>query len=321
MDTLPNELTSLIYSYVNPPKINIRITKALERFKLQVKHLFREKIENCFEDNTDYILSGDYINDYVFGIPNELDRENTFYELCSDLGLNTDDNDFEECCEYDSRVMRGVLKLLDDRLTTETIHLHMEELVESVYGGRIAWLDLPYAYIQNDYFGEDYYYVGKLTLDNDNRFIDVLKQYLCGNEVYVFSKNTEDYNEYSTDFYFSFKREDDYPMFYINLRQTSFLQDYYKITLNYDESEVCLTELTTYDYDPKCVKGVYQLPTEVGELQVSGGGLGNGNAYATIEWLDDKWMYNEYGDNPTTSILGTKTMTCIRGEYRIFAIL
>ena len=134
MDTLPNELTSIIYSYMNPPTIDLRIANALERFKLQVKHLFREKIENCFEDDADSILSG-------LVIPNDLERENTLYELCSDLGLNTDDNDFEECCEYDVRVMRGVLKLLDDRFTTDTLHLHMEELLERVYGGRIAWLD------------------------------------------------------------------------------------------------------------------------------------------------------------------------------------
>ena len=134
MDTLPNELTSIIYSYMNPPTIDLRIANALERFKLQVKHLFREKIENCFEDDADSILSG-------LVIPNDLERENTLYELCSDLGLNTDDNDFEECCEYDVRVMRGVLKLLDHRFTTDTLHLHMEELLERVYGGRIAWLD------------------------------------------------------------------------------------------------------------------------------------------------------------------------------------
>ena len=50
MDTLPNELTRIIYSYVNPPTIDLRIANALDRFKLQVKHLFREKIENCFDD-------------------------------------------------------------------------------------------------------------------------------------------------------------------------------------------------------------------------------------------------------------------------------
>jgi len=134
MDTLPNELTSIIYSYMNPPTIDLRIANALERFKLQVKHLFREKIENCFEDDADSILSG-------LVIPNDLERENTLFELCSDLGLNTDDNDFEECCEYDVRVIRGVLKLLDDRFTIDNLHLHMEELLERVYGGRIAWLD------------------------------------------------------------------------------------------------------------------------------------------------------------------------------------
>ena len=134
MDTLPNELTSIIYSYMNPPTIDLRIANALERFKLQVKHLFREKIENCFEDDADSILSG-------LVIPNDLERENTLFELCSDLGLNTDDNDFEECCEYDVRVIRGVLKLLDHRLTIDNLHLHMEELLELVYGGRIAWLD------------------------------------------------------------------------------------------------------------------------------------------------------------------------------------
>ncbi len=134
MDTLPNELTSIIYSYMNPPTIDLRIANALERFKLQVKHLFREKIENCFEDDADSILSG-------LVIPNDLERENTLFELCSDLGLNTDDNDFEECCEYDVRVIRGVLKLLDDRFTIDNLHLHMEELLERVYGGRIDWLD------------------------------------------------------------------------------------------------------------------------------------------------------------------------------------
>ena len=139
MDTLPNELTSIIYSYVIPPTIDLRIANALDRFKLHVKHLFKEKIENCFDD-ADSILSGNCA-DYVLVIPNDLERENTLYELCSDLGLNTDDNDFEECCEYDIRVMRGVLKLLDDRFTTDTLHLHMEELLERVYGGRIAWLD------------------------------------------------------------------------------------------------------------------------------------------------------------------------------------
>ena len=134
MDTLPNELTSIIYSYVIPPTIDLRIANALDRFKLQVKHLFREKIENCFEDDADSILSG-------LVIPNDLERENTLFELCSDLGLNTDDNDFEECCEYDVRVIRGVLKLLDDRFTIDNLHLHMEELLERVYGGRIDWLD------------------------------------------------------------------------------------------------------------------------------------------------------------------------------------
>ena len=134
MDTLPNELTSIIYSYMNPPTIDLRIANALERFKLQVKHLFREKIENCFEDDADSILSG-------LVIPNDLERENTLYELCSDLGLNTDDNDFEECCEYDVRVIRGVLKLLDDRFRIDNLHLHMEELLERVYGRRIDWLD------------------------------------------------------------------------------------------------------------------------------------------------------------------------------------
>jgi len=119
---------------MNPPTIDLRIANALERFKLQVKHLFREKIENCFEDDADSILSG-------LVIPNDLERENTLFELCSDLGLNTDDNDFEECCEYDVRVIRGVLKLLDDRFTIDNLHLHMEELLERVYGGRIDWLD------------------------------------------------------------------------------------------------------------------------------------------------------------------------------------
>jgi hypothetical protein len=138
MNDLPNEINSIIYSYVKKNPIHIRIAKALDRFKLQVKHLFREKLENCFEDNADFILSGNCA-DYVFVIPNDLERENTLYELCSDLGLNTDDSDFEECCEYDIRVMRGVLKLLDHRLTIDTLHLHMEELLESVYGGRIGW--------------------------------------------------------------------------------------------------------------------------------------------------------------------------------------
>jgi len=63
----------------------------------------------------------------------------------------------------------------------------------------LGWI-YPMRISKTTIFGEEYYYVGKLTLDNDNRFIDVLKQYLCGNEVYVFSKNTEDYNEYATDF-------------------------------------------------------------------------------------------------------------------------
>jgi len=138
MDTLPNELTSIIYSYMNPPTIDLRIANALERFKLQVKHLFREKIENCFED-ADFILSSNCA-DYVLVIPNDLERENTLFELSSDLGLNTDDSDFEECCEYDIRVMREVLKLLNHRLTIDNLHLHMEELLERVYGGRILWL-------------------------------------------------------------------------------------------------------------------------------------------------------------------------------------
>ena len=95
---------------MNPPTIDLRIANALERFKLHVKHLFREKIENCFDD-ADFILSSNCA-DYVLVIPNDLERENTLFELSSDLGLNTDDNDFEECCEYDIRVMRESFKTL-----------------------------------------------------------------------------------------------------------------------------------------------------------------------------------------------------------------
>ena len=41
-------------------------------------------------------------------------------------------------------------------------------------------------------------------------------------------------------------------------------------------------------------------------IQVAGGGLGNGNAYATIEKQNDKYYYCEYGKNAYKKYVGNK---------------
>jgi hypothetical protein len=41
-----------------------------------------------------------------------------------------------------------------------------------------------------------------------------------------------------------------------------------------------------------------------GSFVVGGGGLGNGNAYATIEYKNNKYYYCEYGNNPKRNYVG-----------------
>lgn len=47
--------------------------------------------------------------------------------------------------------------------------------------------------------------------------------------------------------------------------------------------------------------------------QVAGGGLMNGNAYATVELKEGKYYYCEYGANPCRDLLGTTIKWCDEG--------
>ena len=66
------------------------------------------------------------------------------------------------------------------------------------------------------------------------------------------------------------------------------------------------TEDSDYEYD-YCNYGTEPNP-RFGSVsfQVAGGGLGNGNAYATVELKDKFYWYCEYGGHPNRKKIGTK---------------
>ena len=53
------------------------------------------------------------------------------------------------------------------------------------------------------------------------------------------------------------------------------------------------------------------------EIQVAGGGIGNGNAYATIEIYENEVVYREYGNNPVRKIIGSKIVWDGDGKFTV----
>jgi len=52
-----------------------------------------------------------------------------------------------------------------------------------------------------------------------------------------------------------------------------------------------------------------------GAFLVAGGGLGNGNAYATIEKRFDKYYYCEYGQYPYSQYVGNRLVWIEKSPY------
>jgi hypothetical protein len=80
--------------------------------------------------------------------------------------------------------------------------------------------------------------------------------------------------------------------------------------LSREEHEYSSQEEYEYDYTH------YGLDNETGEIIVAGGGLGNGNAYATVLVSGDNVIYREYGNNPTRRIYRGSTLQYDEEGYR-----
>jgi hypothetical protein len=57
--------------------------------------------------------------------------------------------------------------------------------------------------------------------------------------------------------------------------------------------------MTDTEYDTESEYEYTDYGRDGDEIVVAGGGLGNGNAYATVRQVGRNYIYTEYGKNPT----------------------
>tara|TARA_Y100001970_G_C13568550_1_gene525044 strand:- start:204 stop:467 length:264 start_codon:yes stop_codon:yes gene_type:complete len=67
-----------------------------------------------------------------------------------------------------------------------------------------------------------------------------------------------------------------------------------------------MTTITQEEYEQEFEYCNYAEDKTLDKIMVAGGGMSNGNAYAMVERLNNRYYYCEYGRNPYKKYIGNK---------------
>ena len=116
-----------------------------------------------------------------------------------------------------------------------------------------------------------------------------IKQQTNNLQCYYYSVEEHDEDGFTTE---EFDTEEEAKEYFDNLGKVR--KEVNKVYKDNSQNDVSL-----YDYDPDDDEEEYEYynygTQEDGSFMVAGGGMMNGNAYATVENRDDKYYYCEYG--------------------------
>jgi len=353
LNELPNELNSVIASYLKKPTLKQQTDYAIKKYfdfvRNEVKSILMKKLT---DEQADFIISGKYANDnephqttiilpaiaykvsVVIPKLEGYEEQKLLNELCEKIILEYDNEVcLEKICGYDIRVMRGVIKFINKskyktKSTIDISDFYTKDIYDddddSITDDLISLTRL----ILNIAL-EGYYYSTDLEIENLlPREADYYVGKLNISDLYIFEEyhlrstdncihlwsEEEDYEEYTNFIYFSFSRNG--RKFFLDIRKTQYGLDYLRKEIDYEGSEVVLEELDTYYYEGDKWKQE--------EIVVAGGGLSNGNAYAVVYFDMEKkmWRYKEYGKNGfDNSLLGGAVRNIKNEGKNMFAIV